>query len=290
MIDVTINNFKFPGSLIRSDEVQEQITRFLDIKNKIINYIQEHPELSEEKKYCVPPASTVMDSLHFADESFQFISREANYEEVDRTSSMYSGPFFCSQKFPQPMDVNGISMIPIVQLDLAWVNNLCDRLFPEGLLQLWLDSSWSKHVIRLIPKEAVLNETLVEFKWDSLLEVVGDSGNFKIKWPSDPACKLITGLNPVGMSCPQIGRNIDAFDYEVSDDFIELIDDLDWASPVLGAHLFGAFNDRQRGPADFIPNKLLMTFSDWGADGSAQIYYGVDKKDQITFTFSHCTR
>jgi len=272
-------------------EIAAQTEKCCLLRDQILKYLEEYPELSEEKKYAITPASTISDHLHYLENSYEFIEKECVIENIDRTASMFGGPFYCSQKYHQVRDENGDPMFPVLQLDLRWINKQCHKSFPNGLLQLWIDKKWNKHVLRVIPWGDVNAEQAVTFDWGELHNVSNKRTKHRsAPWPIDPNPKLLIGVIPMGMSCLDISGYLDHSEHVIPDDLLSTIDELEAIMPALGTHLFGKFYDPQSGPGDFLPYKLFLTLVDWGASGRAHIFYLPQENGDTLFKFTHCGR
>jgi hypothetical protein len=219
------------------------------------------------------------------------IENECVIENVDRAASMFGGPFYCSQQHPQARDDDGDPMFPVVQLDLRWINEKCQKGFPDGLLQLWIDKKWDKHVLRVIPWVDVHAAKPIAFDWGDLHKISNKRTKQRwVTWPLDPNPKLLTGVIPMGMSCPDISPYLDHSEHVIPDDLLSTIDELEANMPSLGTHLFGKFYDPQSGPGNFLPYKLFLTLVDWGAAGRAHIFYLPQDNGGTLFKFTHCGR
>jgi hypothetical protein len=193
------------------------------------------------------------------------------------------------QSFPR--DKAGNPMFPILQIDLRWINEHCQKNFPVGLLQLWLDTKWSEHVLRVIPIGEVSLQSAVPFDWGTLHQISKKrTAQRSAPWPCDPTTQLLVGVIPVGMSCPDISSALfDDFE-SIPGELVRKIDELESAMlPVFGTtHLFGAFYAPQMDPGYFLPYKLFLTLVEWGDEGRAQIHYLTEANGNTLFKFSHC--
>ncbi|EDL49429.1 hypothetical protein [Erythrobacter sp. SD-21] len=86
---------------------------------------------------------------------------EVKSDQVDRTATFLSGPFFTSKEFPWPHS-GEYSWEPIIQIDLAraYITELPD--IGSGLLQVWKcnPSDFDSYETRYVPAEAVSTENI----------------------------------------------------------------------------------------------------------------------------------
>jgi hypothetical protein len=72
--------------------------------------------------------------------------------EIDRTTSMISGPFFTSAEFPWPAEPEGW-IEPLFQIDLDVASEVAGFCVGNGLVQLWMNDQGS--IVCHIPRTAV---------------------------------------------------------------------------------------------------------------------------------------
>ncbi len=284
------------------DDIQRQIEKATSLKSKILEYLDSHPDLSDEKLFqSSSPDHVIRRRLHFLDESFELITEKCSISNIDRLQSMYCGPLFTSEKHPQPKNANGDFLIPILQLDLGWIGSETRKLVGEGLLQLWFnlgdkDRNFKRFngYIRVVPKADLACDALLSFDISKIKEIVADSYLIPEDWhfPREDSIRQVVGIRPIGMSLPNISNHlyIDDFDLDLHPDLLEAIDDLETISPVSGTHLFGGFRSIQECVEDFYPRLCFMEINNWG-DGNAQIFYETaNNHGSPVFSFSHCPR
>ena len=76
--------------------IKTQIEECCILRDRILQYLVQYPELGEEREYALTPATTIMDRLHYLENSFKLDQKECALEYIDRTSSMFSGPLYLS--------------------------------------------------------------------------------------------------------------------------------------------------------------------------------------------------
>ena len=272
-------------------EIKAQNDQCCLLRDQIEKFLEDYLGLSEDIKYAVTPSKTISHRLHYLENSFEFVEEKFTTENIDRGVSMFSGPLYCDHRYPQVRDDTGNPMFPILQIDLRWINKECQKSFPDGLLQLWIDTEWNKHVLRVIPWSEINVDQAVAFDWGDLHKTSSKrSKELSAPWPFDPNPRFLTGLTPVGMSCPNISRYLDFSEHEIPDDLVSAIDELESNSPSLGTHFFGDFYDPQADPGDFLPYKLFLTVVGWGAEGRAHIFYLPQADGKTLFKFAHSPR
>lgn len=90
-----------------------------------------------------------------------FDLKEVESNQLDRTSSFLSGPFFTSREFPW-LHSGEYSWEPIIQLSLSSAYGASDRDLGAGLLQVWKRNpfDFDSYETRYVPAEAVSIEKL----------------------------------------------------------------------------------------------------------------------------------
>jgi hypothetical protein len=280
-----------------SPKMQKSTDAAMAAKLRILKFLDDHPEITEGVK-------EIRACLLFADFSYELFAADVLAENVDRTQSLVNGPLYVSRRFPQPLRADGRQMFPVLQLNMSWLNGMCDRDFEPSLLQFWWDGGAYKGLIRQIPlTDVVMSELLPIHVDDDVLEdgrlwipkewsVLQEGGAFQIL-----ECK------PYGMTCPSvdIGR-----DWLADDEHAEVIDEKFWADLEefsnyggmfgLGAargpqskltsvgHLFGSFRTAQLSNEEIDSDGCLMNMS-W-ATGYGNIFYNrVSESGQHSFSF-----
>ena len=149
----------------RETALREAMTRAFQLKSEILSVLDEEASLNDSGAYIgYTPAAVLKARLHYLNETFRPNIQEAPLDSVNRLGSMYSGPFYCSAQYPQPVTKSGAKLFPVVQIDLEWLESLCHRNFGKGLMQLWFNNeAYSEH-FRIIPHENVRAEELVPFE------------------------------------------------------------------------------------------------------------------------------
>lgn len=226
-----------------------------------------------------------------------------NAEKVDRLSSMFSGPFFTSEKYPWPQNDDKYYE-PVAQIDLADVNELSAVKFEDGIFQLWVDGFLpDEYVIRIIPREECVSEALspvpecIDSEYYDEIERTGDSD---LAWP---AIHYIKKVPAVYIFEEKFGKNLSwsgdlegALSHIVGKiDNSRIVEDLKHFislfpndNPSTEPHLFGTFSPICYYPTDENPTFLALEggpcFS-WNY-GNAQVSYRVDEQGSVEFGFA----
>jgi hypothetical protein len=282
-------------------KMQQSTDAAIAAKQRILQCLDDHPEISEgvdEIRAC----------LRFADFSYELFAADVSVESVDRTQSLVNGPLFTSDRYPQPQRVDGKLMFPVMQLDMGWINLLCDRHFEPGLLQLWWDGGAYKALCRLIP---LCDANANELKPIQVDPDVLEDGRLWIPedWSSlqDGETFQILECKPYGMTCPSvdIGR-----DWLADDQHANVIDEKIWTDLEefsdyggmfgLGSssrpksklksvgQLFGSFRTAQLSAYEIDSESCLMNIS-W-ATGYGNIFVdqaAEDKEKTYSFYFDN---
>jgi hypothetical protein len=298
---------KLGASVISKDKLMTLCSQTPDsteseFKQCVLRYLAEHPELADKEKYeLITPSELIEKHIHFMEESFLPVTESRSISAADRRASMFGGPLFTSDKYPQLYNSEGKPMLPVLQIDLGWLGNSSKKYLGAGLLQLWFNEGendgkyyYQEGHIRLIPPHDVNFEELVPFMWNVFKEV--DELSSIIPWglavSDDDKYLQIVGLEGVGFTCPEISNGLDfisEFDQDEHEqlmDYIYVIEN----NSTKPTHFFGQFRPLQSAVEDFYPRRLLLNIGDWGG-GYAHIFYESNSGDSFPeFSFSHCSR
>ena len=103
------------------------------------------------------PADFIRLLLQHQRYEFPIITEYRELPSIDRSATMFAGPFFSSDRFPWPHQ-EGEIFEPIFQVDLDLATKLSTLDVGSGLVQLWMKGG--ECIVRHIPWEAVANEQL----------------------------------------------------------------------------------------------------------------------------------
>ncbi len=164
MLDQAIASFPIAyGSIALYEEARRLIRSVQrDIERK-----SDYGEIDADKQFHLP--SYMANALRGA-VAWKFSIDEIQLDQVDRTKSMFKGPFFITDEYPVPKTKSGEYMVPVVQADLRELTRLRGIPLGDGLLQAWMGMAelgemddWE---CRVIPRHVVANQTPLPFPMD----------------------------------------------------------------------------------------------------------------------------
>jgi len=266
-----------------SDEVLRLIADALATKRRVFDYLDAHPVDGSG-------ADEVRGCLRFLEETYAAYAEPTPIETVDRTMSLFGGPLYVSARHPHPLGKLGNGMFPVLQINIAWLNAVCDRKFEPCLLQLWWDTERCTDHLRKIPLNDVVASELLAIQ---IAPDVQESGELWLpnEWNrrlTDDALQ-ITMCIPTGASCPgtdlgrdflsdEYGDNVDASfweDLEKFSSFAGGFEVLPSSDSLLAGTFFGQFYSSQVSPGNFSHDGCLISFA-W-AMGFGTIFYDHDE-------------
>ena len=205
-----------------SKKVQQQIERKLAAKQRLMGFFGQYLE----KEY---DAELLWNLLRFAEPSYALFAEPREAKHIDRTGSLIGCHLFVSAKHPQPFSLDSavdgteraVGLLPILQLNMAWVNAVCNRDFDPCLLQLWLHPEQpGKDCLRRIPLEdledvvtdgVVDDPSLLEqrYRWladenrafEHLVELPNGSA-------ADSQSLQLVQCKPIGVTHPDVGDHL----------------------------------------------------------------------------------
>lgn len=293
---------------IRSAEVAQQIQKALGLRTTLLRAIDQylaskpipvdttrppdHPYVLTHEDLC-DDWRQIRARVALAGEGLNVETEDVALEEVDRMSSMLSGPFFLSKAYPMPK-----GGYPVVQLDLRTATALAGRQLGDGLLQLWEFPKTFKHRLRVIPRSHVTLDRLLPFNVKALPNQ--DETLLYFCWNSDPAA----GIVKVFKKFVSLGVQLDSFEFMLG----ESENDLAAASPptlvklarrLMAAcddamghrdqiQLFGSFHTVQYSHSG--EGKPVLFTMVYGPSGSAQVFENRQPDGQVTFDVASASR
>lgn len=278
----------------KSRKTREQVTLANGLKVELLRLVKRKIQSAKSDETRVKLWHELQREVELTAEAFKLTLKECSVREVDRRTSMLTGPFFTSDEFPVPAAQSGM-MFPVVQLELNELSAAVQDNLGDGLLQLWYDLGQEKECIRVIPLTTVYAQEMTDFNWVPVAS--GDSFPLPHYWNIDPVgegVQIISGLTSMGVQSH--ARRIEAC-------YMDLIDDesgwlwtlmklflnntpYKFSNPV---KMFGAFYPIHYTAAEVDMN-CLINIGDWGASGGAQIFYKTGKGQETQFAFRSCLR
>lgn len=279
--------------ITRSPETKKQISLACDLKKRIIQEIDGRLGVLEKSNAVAEDLQSLRDEIESVSEAFSVTFKTVPYAKVNRRKSMLSGPFFVSEDFPVPAGVSR-AMYPLVQLELSVLSKVVGENLGGGLFQLWYDIDAEKELLRVVPRDAVLSQDLIEF---TMLRL-SDDYLFPIPlWmdlnPSQNGVRVVESLVSCGVQ----------YGYESTDQYRKIFSqNNDWlrtllfvfekATPRVSTgylELGGTLYVIQYGYED-VKMRKLFNLADWGSSGSADIFFRVNDSGIPEFSFWSCVR
>ena len=280
---------------VRSESVVAQLTEAQTLRTKLLSQLlpvlAPAPNKKTKKK---EPRDPFLQTLELSAEGFTPVVQSIPVAEVDRASSMLAGPFFVSAENPIPTRQGGM-LLPVIQLDLRQISDLCEVDIGDGVLQLWCDPNWeneSRQFIRVIPRSEIESQSVLPFEFIENSE----SENCPLPQdlifsPSREEVRVITGAESTGWHAQ--ASYFDVYSEDISEDLYgEIADDLQRFKELTNLknslHLFGSFYPIQYSAADVGLNSLVH-FPVWGSSGNAQVFYE-NAPEGVRFVFQESLR
>ena len=269
----------------------EQIKNAMALRDELVPKIHEwiSTRSKSEQRVFQDIWAEILMAAQLGSEAIQVGMEQVIPEDVDRTSSMLSGPFFVSKKYPM---VKG--GYPIVQLDLRLASALNGKALGDGLLQLWEMTGQGILQVRVIPREAVLPELMQPFDAARLCDQE-DTFIPTWDWDSDPTKEAVKVFH----SYKSVGFQTDDMDYSYDETFKDAPAALKKLAKKFNSslarrksysdlQLFGSFETVQYSLLE-VGKNCLFTIG-YGADGSAQVFYDIGANGKVKFSTESATR
>jgi hypothetical protein len=231
-----------------------------------------------------------IDNIRFCGLAYEPIVNIQFHDEVDRLSSMFSGPFFTSEKHTWPKNSSGELAVPVVQikLDELPINDL--ELSKFGVLQVW-NFGVKNWLIKLIPLsefDATCLSCLPDFENNNIVRIYGED---EMPWVKS-GVSVIKGYSGPFFSCAfnEVFLEDDApIELKKIKNFLDQIN-IDTRE----TQIFGTFELLQY-DHDEVGFPLLMSMTDgvngvygFGAGGTGQIFIKKNGNDISFFMDSSC--
>jgi len=281
-------------SIQRSPKVLRQIEEATALRDEVIAKLTEWMPNKKSSKYPDDIWLNILLAAKLGSEGIAVSVVEVDTEEVDRTGSMLSGPFFVSKKYP--MIKGGY---PIVQLDLRLASAICNKALGDGLLQLWEPDRYEDPVVRVIPRDAVSTALMTPFSTGKLCDQ--DETAVGLYWNSDPAEGVVQVFNFYASSGFQTDNLQGSLD-EVMRSYDKVKPPTSLLNLIQRFHaslakskdnspeiqLFGSFQQIQYSHTQ-IGKHLLFTIP-YGPSGSAEVFFDVGTRGQVKFSCESTVR
>lgn len=276
-----------------------QVRRALGLKQDVLDQIDQALSVIPPGTGCLESFLALRQITAFSARSFDVIFKSSHPDQVDRATSMLSGPFFTSEEFPIPISDAGMNY-PVVQLDLREASALAKQPIGDGLLQLWYDPCALEGIVRVIPRDKVKSGCLTDFGFENPLGYGGapfDGFPLPNWWVSQPATgpvSIIHAYRPSLFQCQDgyLDVFMDDLAAELSQNLIDKVNQFDRAARYRSFRemsMLGTFYPIQYSAADIGAN-CLFSISDWGASGGAEVFYEITGTGDTKFSFAQCMR
>lgn len=276
-----------------SQELQKLSADALNAKNAILEYLDEHPEITEGVEY-------IRACLKYSDISYEIFGVELAESQLDRTSSLVGTHLYVSDQHPQPKRSDGVNMLPVLQFDTRWINELCDKNLEPCLLQFWWDGEACEGLLRKIPCLEVSLEKIKQiYLDDGVREAVSDWIDENWTTNTDENSFQVLECTPIGLTHPDIQVGIDWLRDDAHADAVpqEIWDHLE-KFVFLGSRftidvesnyfklgkVFGEFYAAQASPADMEYDGCLINMA-WSSGYGSIFYRAGEESGKTEFFF-----
>lgn len=277
----------------RSPAVQAHLQLVNSMKSELLRMVKQRIGVAKRLKKSTTELQNLYEELNAVSELFGISTKNLPYDKVDRFSSMLSGPFFVSKKYPVPV-VDSREMFPVVQFDLAVLSQALEDDIGSGLFQLWFDVSSARKLIRIIPANALTTEELIDYQ---VLPLELDDAFPLPSWVElDPATNGVSvvqqlisrGIQPQThfVDCYfDVFKDEDDLLIKPLMDFGEIKNKRESGECCIGGTLYGI----QYNYTD-VKMRQLIKLADWGSSGSAEVFFRSQKGKPTEYSFWSCVR
>ena len=280
--------------IVRSTEIQTQLAEALPLKAKLIDHLSKCLHSKAIKKGEKNP---FLQTIELSGEGFAPDLTWTSVADLDRTCSMFAGPFYTSANHPIPV-TSGRMLAPVVQLDLNEITELSGFQLGDGLLQLWCDTEWmnsNRGLVRVIPRDEVLTAEMTDFDFvlslddDDIAPMPEELTYSK----EDDQVRIISGYTSVGLQC-QTSYLLGVYSDEVPEEVLApILGDVERFQEITeiesNLHLMGSFYPIQYSAVD-VDGFCLINFPGWGSSGNAQIIFKIHDSGGMSFSFEESLR
>lgn len=193
-------------------------------------------------------------------------------------------------------------LFPVLQLDLRDISALGNKEIGDGLLQLWCDTLSLDCIVRVIPRIQVLQEKMVpfDFKKPELCYDGGEFNGFPLPFwfnldPLGDSIDVIKSCIPARFEsqlegyCGDYGRYINGLiDKDLRKDLTKF-GKISAEKTFENLTFFGTYHVIQYDSSD-TNNFCLLSISDWGSSGSAEIFYKLNPGGETEYKFFSSVR
>jgi hypothetical protein len=279
----------------RSAEIQTQLAEALPLKAGLINHLTKSLHSKSRKKSKAK--NPFLQTIEFSAEGFAPNLTWTAVADLDRSCSMFAGPFYTSSRHPIPV-ISGRMLAPIVQLDLKEITELSGFQLGEGLLQLWCDTDWmnsDRGLVRVIPPDEVIAAEMTHFDFVSSLDDddIAPMPEMLRYNTEDDEIQVISGYTSVGLQC-QTSYLLGVYSEEVPEEVLApILDEVERFQELTEVkndlHLMGSFYPIQYSAVD-VDGFCLINFRDWASCANAQVIFKIYERGEMSFSFVESLR
>ena len=260
----------------RTEKIALQVKEATDLRSKLLNQLGQNQKNNGAE---VNSIDRLLQAIDLSAEGYKLILKDTPVSEVDRKSSMLSGPFFSSKEH-----VSYWGTMPIIQLDLREISQLAGKDFGDGLFIFYYepDEEADFQTAFSIPRSEVETQSMTPFGQGEVDDEDSRDEGEEMDSPyeeeifqkSSDIVKVIVGYESIGMQ-----SQVSTIEY-LSEDLPESIkrnikDDLNRFIKLTNSkdvfHILGSFYPIQYDVTE-VGMPCLVHFPQWNATGNAQIF------------------
>ncbi len=103
----------------------------------------------------------MIEELECTTPTWLLVTHLADTKTADRRGSMLTGPLFTCEEYPWPLN-DKEPMLSMMQIDLRVPSKLSGLIFGDGLLQIFINPDLLSWLIRVVPRDIVINSELTD--------------------------------------------------------------------------------------------------------------------------------
>jgi len=266
----------------RSEKIANQVKEATDLRLKLLSQLRQYKKIDGSE---VNSIDRLVQAIELSAEGYKLILKDTPVSEVDRKSSMLSGPFFSSKEY-----ISYWGTMPIIQLDLREISQLAGRDFGDGLFIFYYEPEEEADMQDAfsIPRAEVETQAMTPFGQGEVDdEESGDDADNEnedeelespyeeeIFRKSSDTVKVIVGYESIGMQS-QVSTIEFLFEELPESIKLNIKDDLNLFTKLTKSkdvfHILGSFYPIQY-DVNEVAMPCLVHFPQWNATGNAQIF------------------
>jgi hypothetical protein len=266
----------------RSEKIANQVKEATDLRLKLLSQLRQYKKIDGSE---VNSIDRLVQAIELSAEGYKLILKDTPVSEVDRKSSMLSGPFFSSKEY-----ISYWGNMPIIQLDLREISQLAGRDFGDGLFIFYYEPEEEADMQDAfsIPRAEIETQAMTPFGQGEVDdEESGDDADNEnedeelespyeeeIFRKSSDTVKVIVGYESIGMQS-QVSTIEFLFEELPESIKLNIKDDLNLFTKLTKSkdvfHILGSFYPIQY-DVNEVAMPCLVHFPQWNATGNAQIF------------------